>query len=75
MPDRCFACGKTLARTRKLVDTRDDQLVYVGPDCYRKVKAAVGGYRYPGIGPRLFLIDQNTPMHLFLRGTEQDKGA
>ena len=47
--ERCFACGKALGRKPKLVSTRDDQNVYVGSECYKKIKAkGAEGYRPPG---------------------------
>jgi hypothetical protein len=55
--DNCFACGKPLTSTKRLVDTRDDQRVYVGPDCFAKVvKAAEVGYQPPKGGPRLWVL-------------------
>jgi hypothetical protein len=55
---KCFACDKTIGvggRVRA-VSTRDGQTVYVGPECFRKVKNAEGdGYAPPQGGPRLFL--------------------
>lgn len=38
--DGCFLCGRIMRSTKFLVDTRDDQTVYVGGDCYKKVVAA-----------------------------------
>ncbi len=58
--DRCFACDRKLGKTYKRADTRDDQIVAVGPDCYKKVvEAGEEGYRYPGIGPRLWVIKES----------------
>jgi len=54
IPERCFACGRLLS-TRKppvLVDTRDDQKVYVGPECAKRVTEA--GYQPPKGGPKLY---------------------
>jgi hypothetical protein len=39
MTDKCFACDRPL-KGKHLVDTRDDQTVFVGPDCFKRVKAA-----------------------------------
>lgn len=54
----CFACNKLIkAGNEKLVDTKDAQLVFIGPECYKKVvKAGDKGYQPPLGGPRLFLI-------------------
>lgn len=40
MAQRCFACGKVLPKTKKMADTHDNQIVWVGPDCYQKILAA-----------------------------------
>lgn len=54
--ERCFACGRLIRRTNPhRVDTRDDQTVYVGPECYRLVmNAGDAGYQPPLGGPRLY---------------------
>lgn len=40
-PNKCFACNRKLKDGKSfLVDTRDDQKVFVGSDCYRKIKEA-----------------------------------
>lgn len=53
---RCYACGKHLSTSPELVDTRQDQLVYVGRECARWVRqAGAEGYQPPG-GPRLFSL-------------------
>lgn len=63
MPDqdeKCYACGRAFngEQNRTLVTPADDQLVYVGPECHRKIKAAgVAGYQPPRGGPRLYLIE------------------
>jgi hypothetical protein len=65
MTEKCFACGKPLPKSKKMADTRDDQIVWVGPDCYRKIVAAgESGYQptqylrqgklVPAQGPRLY---------------------
>lgn len=58
----CFACGRAITRfPPAVVDTRDDQTVYVGPDCFQKVKqAGEAGYQPPRGGPRLWLLP---PLH------------
>lgn len=57
MPERCFACDRLLS-TRKppvRVDTRDDQTVYVGPECAKHVlKAGPDGWQPPKGGPKLY---------------------
>lgn len=60
--ERCFACGRKLGKNPKLVDTRDDQKVFVGRECYKKVvEAGEKGYQYPGIGPKLYLLKEEKP--------------
>lgn len=52
---KCFACGRKLGKKPHLVDTRDDQRVYVGSECYELVKAAgEAGYQPLLGGPRLW---------------------
>lgn len=38
--NKCFACDRKLGKNPKLADTRDDQHVAVGADCYKKIVAA-----------------------------------
>ena len=60
---QCFACGRKLGKTPYTVDTRDDQTVAVGSECYKLVKAAgENGYQPPKGGPRLWLLDFPTLM-------------
>lgn len=61
-PEKCFACNRSLrGRKPHLVDTRDAQLVFVGPDCYEHVLAAGSrGYQPPRGGPRLYTISPST---------------
>ena len=58
----CFACGKAITRfPPAIVDTRDGQTVYVGPECFQHVKRAGDvGYQPPLGGPRLWLLP---PLH------------
>ena len=54
---RCFACDRKLGRNPCLADTRDAQIVYVGTECYKLIKAAgEAGYQPPKGGPRLYRI-------------------
>jgi hypothetical protein len=54
----CFACGRPLRGPPALADTRDDQIVYLGPECARWVRQADDeGYQPPLGGPRLFPLD------------------
>jgi hypothetical protein len=46
MIEKCFLCGRALPKSRQQADTRDDQIVLVGRDCYRKIEAA-GEAGYP----------------------------
>lgn len=53
--EKCFACGKPLDQNRLKADTRDSQIVFVGPDCHRRiVTAGEIGYQPPKGGPRLY---------------------
>src|SRR5918999_4110520 len=54
---KCFACDKTLMKSRRLVDTRDGQTVCVGSECLALIKpVGEAGYQPPKGGPRLWLI-------------------
>lgn len=54
---RCYACGKLLGTRPRLVDTREDQTVYVGPECFKRIVTAGDcGYQPPKGGPRLYLL-------------------
>jgi hypothetical protein len=56
-PERCFACDKKLGRHPAVADTRDDQAVYVGSECYKLIRAAgEAGYQPPKGGPRLWVM-------------------
>ena len=55
MPTKCFACDRPIKGQPCTVDTRDDQTVFVGPDCFKHVMAAGdAGYQPPKGGPRLY---------------------
>ena len=57
MTDKCFACDHPLGETKHLADTRDGQLVYVGPNCLALIKAAgEDGYQPPKGGPKLYMV-------------------
>lgn len=61
MDERCFACGRAVGQSPKMADTRDDQIVFVGRECYKLIVAAgADGYQPPTGGPRLWLVDANT---------------
>lgn len=54
---RCFACDRRLIPNPYLADTRDSQFVYVGSECYSKIKRAGDtGYQPPKGGPRLWVL-------------------
>ena len=51
----CFAYGRKLGTNPALVDTRDDQFVFVGRECLKQIeKAGETGYQPPKGGPRLY---------------------
>lgn len=57
--EHCFACGKQIKLDDECepacADTRDGQIVYVGPECWRKIqKADTLGYQPSKGGPRLW---------------------
>lgn len=57
MVEKCFACGKAL-KSKRLIDTRDAQTAYVGPECFKRIKDAGNtGWQPPRGGPRLYLYE------------------
>lgn len=65
--ERCFACDKPLRTpsSSPIVITSDGaQVVAVGPDCFRRVKAGGdNGYQPDKGGPRLFVIGIYERLH------------
>lgn len=59
--DKCFACGKAFRDGKKLLaDTREDQKVFVGSACMKKIiRAGEAGYQPPLGGPRLYPVRQS----------------
>jgi len=54
---KCFACDRPMKSRKFLIDTRDDQDAFVGPECFKHiVKAGETGYQPPLGGPRLYLL-------------------
>ena len=54
---KCFACNRKLGINPPVADTRDDQRVFVGSDCYLKIKkAGETGYQPPLGGPKLWTL-------------------
>lgn len=57
MEEKCFACGRKLGKKPQRVDTRDDQTVFVGRECYKLiVLSGEMGYQPPTGGPKLYLL-------------------
>lgn len=56
--EHCFACGRVIRHKVPFkADTRDAQIVYVGPECFKLVAAAgEAGYQPPKGGPRLYPV-------------------
>lgn len=55
----CFACGRQIKNRHYIVDTRDSQTSFVGPECFKLIVAAGNdGYQPPRGGPRLYRISQ-----------------
>lgn len=56
---KCFACNRLIKQRRFLVRCADEQTVFIGPECFKRVKASSNGYQPSLGGPRLFLISDN----------------
>lgn len=56
---KCFICGRKLGKKPILADTRDDQKVFIGRECFKKV-AASGEQGFPATpyvnGVRVYLL-------------------
>lgn len=57
---KCFACNRKLGQNPHHVDTRDDQWVAVGSECYKEIKkAGEKGWVHPKLGGlKLWLISE-----------------
>lgn len=52
----CFACNQLFKHRPRIADTQDGQTVYIGNNCYQKIKkAGYEGYQPPKGGPKLFV--------------------
>jgi hypothetical protein len=60
--DKCFACDRVIRRKEPyLADTRDGQIVYVGPECLKKIESAgEAGYQPPTGGPGLYPMPKSS---------------
>lgn len=56
----CFACGRPLSCKRPPIeaDTRDDQVVFVGPECAKNLTEE--GWQPPQGGPKLYPIEKES---------------
>lgn len=63
MNGKCFACDRPLGKNPQLVQSAvDDQTMYVGSDCFKRVLASGDeGYQPPLGGPRLKVIPVSNP--------------
>ena len=54
--DKCFACDKPITTPEQAwADTRDAQIVRVGPECFNKIaRAGDAGYQPALGGPKLY---------------------
>jgi|GEM_PF-3037136 len=56
----CFACDRPMA-SKYLVTCIDEQTVFVGSECFKKIRlAGVHGWQPPKGGPRLFTIQSKS---------------
>jgi hypothetical protein len=52
---KCFACGKAFRGSVAFADTRDGQIVDVGPDCWKRIRSSgEDGFQPKKGGPRLY---------------------
>lgn len=57
--DKCFACGKILHEIKhSRAITIDSQVVFVGPECSKRIESAEReGYQPPLGGPKLYSLN------------------
>jgi len=56
-PKRCFACNQPLGNNPLLVTCADEQDVFVGSECARRIRrAGRGGWQPPRGGSRLYTL-------------------
>jgi hypothetical protein len=62
---RCYSCDRKLDENSRIYCVNvalEDQDVYVGSECFRKIKkAGAAGYQPPKGGPKLFLLCFHKP--------------
>ncbi len=69
-PYECFACGKMTrgsTQAKRVAFLLDDAgaMVYVGPDCHRRIqRSGSEGYTPPKGGPRLFFSQSARQQYL-----------
>ena len=55
---KCFACDRPLGDSPIMAQCEDDQIVYVGRECARRIKDAGDfGYQPPKGGPLLYSLE------------------
>lgn len=55
---KCFACDRQIKATAHVVTCTDEQIVYVGPCCFKKTaNAGLEGYQPSKGGPRLYTLE------------------
>lgn len=66
---KCFACDRKLGRNPRRADTREDQWVFVGSECYKLIRVAgEAGWQPPLGGPRLYVLTRERINYFVKKG-------
>lgn len=72
--EKCYACGKRLGKYPHVADTLEDQIVYVGSECYKLIlQSDIIGYQPPKGGPRLYPLTNERKQILITKGLYNEK--
>lgn len=67
--DKCYACGKPLGKTPAIADTLEDQYVFVGRECIKRINAAGAlGYATKRSGLKLYPLTAERRAYFESRG-------
>ena len=71
MKDKCFACDRKLGRNPAVADTHEDQWVFVGSECFKRILASgTEGWQPPKGGPRLWMVTRERAAYHHARGAD-----
>lgn len=69
---RCFACGRKVGVGAAKADTREDQWVYIGSECLKRLHdAGEAGWQPPRGGPRLYVMTDERWQYFVASGMDR----